>query len=297
MVELAREWRSQPSPPLSHLYPPPTLQQQQQQPPLRRLSEARHPGGNNNPPIPGARPPPHQHGGDASSSNPHRRSPSSSPASYPLGRSLTEPRVRDANNNIPNNHRLGASSSSASHSHPDRDGRGPGPSNGIGGGSGSGPAQGLGHGGSDCVYNEREKEVNGRRLISEMDIDPVLQNGINGVVGGAGSGVAGGGGGPLSGGGGGLNGNGNGNGGPRGHPEGQQSLPSLKASGLLDSWNSSSRVGEPQKVQQQPQGAINGVQQRSPRRSPPHPPHESDARSVTLGMPPVGLSWLVNESR
>ncbi|KAF8892082.1 fungal-specific transcription factor domain-containing protein [Infundibulicybe gibba] len=66
----------------------------------------------------------------------------------------------------------------------------------------------------------------------------------------------------------------------RGHgAEGSQSLPSLKASGLLD-WNHANSS------------------QRSPRRSPPsHSVNpDSELRPATLGMP-VGLPWLANESR
>jgi len=73
--------------------------------------------------------------------------------------------------------------------------------------------------------------------------------------------------------------------------DGPQSLPSLKASGLLDSWNSS-------RMEQKPQGhGANGTQA-SPQRSPPMPPiyQDADMRPATLGMP-VGLQWLANESR
>lgn len=86
----------------------------------------------------------------------------------------------------------------------------------------------------------------------------------------------------------------------RGHSDGPQSLPSLKASGLLDSWNN------PRTTEQKPSP---GLQQRSPRRSPPisvgAPTSTSSAggaepdigRSVQSSGMPVGLPWLANESR
>jgi len=57
-----------------------------------------------------------------------------------------------------------------------------------------------------------------------------------------------------------------------------ESLPSLKSSGLLDSWNSATASN----------------------RTKPSPPlggMESDARLTTLSGMPVGLQWLANESR
>jgi hypothetical protein len=74
--------------------------------------------------------------------------------------------------------------------------------------------------------------------------------------------------------------------------DGSQSLPSLKASGLLDSWNSS------RMDLQKPQGHSANGTQASPKRSPPIPPiyQDADMRPSTLGMP-VGLQWLANESR
>ena len=77
-----------------------------------------------------------------------------------------------------------------------------------------------------------------------------------------------------------------------------QSLPSLKASGLLDSWAPSSRISE--RLQDVP-----------PRKSPlsilhqrPSPGHmdtggdpSRNAPSTTPSGLPVGLQWLANESR
>ena len=86
--------------------------------------------------------------------------------------------------------------------------------------------------------------------------------------------------------------------------DGTLSLPSLKASGLLDSWESASRAtaggGDAQK--QAP-----GAQQQQPRRSAPsggmHLTMLTGSQDVaelrpstTLGMP-VGMPWLANESR
>ena len=249
----------QPSPPLQHQqYPPPQQQQHSHQTSHRRHSEVRHPGTS---PIPIPRPPPHQHGGDASYNN-RGRSPSSSPLAYPLGRSLDDLRLHNR----------------ASHSHvPDRDARGGG--NGPGAGPGiAGAVSGSGSGLVGMGQHEREKEVGPLRLIiSKLDIEPAFQNGINGSV------------------------NGIGGGGQRGHGinigDGPQSLPSLKASGLLDSWNSTV-LSHSREVQKGQHG--NGTLQRSPpRRSPPtnsYSNQETDVRSTTLGMP-VGLQWLANESR
>jgi hypothetical protein len=113
-----------------------------------------------------------------------------------------------------------------------------------------------------------------KRMISDADIDPVLQGGSN----------------------------------QRNHGliDGPQSLPSLKASGLLDSWNSakdSSAAGT--WTTGSHSRADNQLNRHSPpRRSSPSPlpvsssvPYDSDcSRTATNGMP-VGMSWLANESR
>ncbi|KAF9461199.1 fungal-specific transcription factor domain-containing protein [Collybia nuda] len=77
--------------------------------------------------------------------------------------------------------------------------------------------------------------------------------------------------------------------------DGPHSLPSLKSSGLLDSWSSIAEGGNGQISH-----VVSATQRPSPpRRSPPHPhsAHDSDSRSTTLVSMPVGLPWLANESR
>ncbi|KAJ7115846.1 fungal-specific transcription factor domain-containing protein [Mycena epipterygia] len=65
-----------------------------------------------------------------------------------------------------------------------------------------------------------------------------------------------------------------------------ESLPSLKSSGLLDSWNSPTASN--------PRSRTDSKRELPARTSPPG--IESDVRSTTLSMP-VGLQWLANESR
>ncbi|TFK32774.1 fungal-specific transcription factor domain-containing protein [Crucibulum laeve] len=283
MFDITQEWRPQPSPPQQHPYPsqmPVGLQQhqlqeaQQQsslaQPPAsthRRLSEARNPN-TNNPPNLGPRPPPQQHGVDA-----NRRSSSSSPTSYPLGRSLDELRLHNNNN---------SNRSPPSHvPHPDST-RDLLAGSALAGTNGVGPTHG--HGGSDkySSYNERSEKENG--INGAMAVNGVGHPNGGGASVGAAAGAPG-----------------NGSAGQRNHTagpgDGPQSLPSLKASGLLDSWTSSRA-----EVQKQQIHGNNGAQRSSPRRSPPtippsHVPHDMDVRSsATIGMP-VGLQWLANESR
>ncbi|RDB23327.1 hypothetical protein Hypma_009120 [Hypsizygus marmoreus] len=71
--------------------------------------------------------------------------------------------------------------------------------------------------------------------------------------------------------------------------DGPQSLPSLKSSGLLDSWGPSGGGGL----------GSNGAQRPSPpRRSPPHSHSNApEADNRALVSMPVGLQWLANESR
>lgn len=117
MIDLAQDYRPQPSPPQQHMYPAHLPQQQQQQgmvqqplppppPPSLSLSLHHHPSlpqashkrlsePRNPPNLAGARPPPHQHGGDASYTT--RRSPSDSPtAAYRLDELRMRPGVHDA---------------------------------------------------------------------------------------------------------------------------------------------------------------------------------------------------------
>jgi len=90
--------------------------------------------------------------------------------------------------------------------------------------------------------------------------------------------------------------------------DGNQSLPSLKASGLLDSWGTASRDAQ----KQAPNGASQKQQHISPRRNTPpigmslsviaasqHALNadSTELRSSTTIAMPVGLQWLANESR
>lgn len=100
--------------------------------------------------------------------------------------------------------------------------------------------------------------------------------------------------------------------------DGAQSLPSLKDSGLLDSWGSSRAAvdspkqtsnGSPQQQQSKQQQLLTTLQKTTTLGSsismalPPtahytsmHNQDVPDLRPTTLGMP-VGMSWLANESR
>ncbi|KAJ6621374.1 fungal-specific transcription factor domain-containing protein [Mycena sp. CBHHK59/15] len=107
-----------------------------------------------------------------------------------------------------------------------------------------------------------EKDTNSRRTNNEVDADPVSKNGSNGANGNVGAG------GRLG-----------------------ESLPSLKSSGLLDSW-SSTALGPSSTI-----GPHSRADKRELMRSSPPPlGMESDVRSTTSSMP-VGLQWLANESR
>ena len=83
--------------------------------------------------------------------------------------------------------------------------------------------------------------------------------------------------------------------GPNG--DGQQSLPSLKASGLLDSWGPS-RI--PERLQDVPsrKSPLSILHQRpSPGQMDTGGDSSRNAPSATPSGPPVGLQWLANESR
>lgn len=64
-----------------------------------------------------------------------------------------------------------------------------------------------------------------------------------------------------------------------------ESLPSLKSSGLLDSWNSATASTTHSRTDMRELSVK------------PPPGMESDVRSTTLSGMPVGLQWLANESR
>lgn len=97
--------------------------------------------------------------------------------------------------------------------------------------------------------------------------------------------------------------------------DGAQSLPSLKDSGLLDSWGSRATIavdtqkqasnGSPQQQQQKQQQSLTVLPRTSssismalPSTSQHYTPHHQDVgdlrSTTTLGMP-VGMSWLANE--
>ena len=100
--------------------------------------------------------------------------------------------------------------------------------------------------------------------------------------------------------------------------DGAQSLPSLKDSGLLDSWGSSRAAvdtpkqasnGSPQQQQPKQQQSLATLPKTTtlssismalpstvPHYTPVHNQDVADLRPTTLGMP-VGMSWLANESR
>ena len=82
--------------------------------------------------------------------------------------------------------------------------------------------------------------------------------------------------------------------------EGPQSLPSLKASGLLDSWNPGKdgamagpwSAGAHSRAEAQKQSPL---RHQSPARMIPH--YDPDSSRTSANGMPVGMSWLANESR
>lgn len=106
---------------------------------------------------------------------------------------------------------------------------------------------------------DKETGIVGARATNDGDIDPALQQQTLGGLGGVGSGVGG---------------------------RTGESLPSLKSSGLLDSWNSNNSFVAPH-------SRIDSTNT-NVRESTRTPTLESDVRSTTM---PVGLQWLANESR
>jgi hypothetical protein len=196
----------------------------------------------------------------------------------------------------------------------------------------------LGHGGNgnDCLnptllgkHVDREPNT---QAVNPLSRWPPLTGDSSGVGGGAGdsgmqqNGIDSPAGGSGNGSGGGAVAAGNGNGNVNAQRnlallgDGPQSLPSLKDSGLLDSWGSSRAAvdtqkqasnGSPQQQQQQkqqqsltalPKTTIGtSISMALPSTSQHYTPvHHQDAADLrpttTLGMP-VGMSWLANESR
>lgn len=341
ILELVQDWRSQPSPTVQHQYPhsqpPPPLhvltQDQPRETSRRRLSDVRRPGQHdfsNNPNSNNSRPPALQrHGPDAPSYNPVqlKRSASHSPGSpvlYPSGQSTNTP-----NTNNSSSRSLGTNLDNKLLD-----------STGNKGGSvismsGIGPL--MGHSGV-CNDSVTAKYSTGRDQISSRwpHIGGVRSSGADGGgtalsetplsrYSGPASSNSGGSGtsgtldrgsnhgvedrGSVA-----FRGNASGEASSLKGPDAAQSLPSLKASGLLDSWSSwkngsieiqLSGAGSPQ--HQVPQ-----VLSTSPRRTTPPglgvlnlPSHHqvrpvkepTDLRSSTLQAVPVGLAWLAKESR
>ena len=182
----------------------------------------------------------------------------------------------------------------------------------------------MGHSGhgNDCLnptllgkYVDKESSA---QVVNPLSRWPLLAGDSSGVAGGAGdsgmqqSGI----GQAIAGGSGNGSGNGNGNGNVNAQRnlalgDGAQSLPSLKDSGLLDSWGSSRAAvdtpkqtsnSSPQLQQSLPKTTTLGTSismalpSTSQHYTPVHNQDVPDLRPTTLGMP-VGMSWLANESR
>ncbi|KJA23614.1 hypothetical protein HYPSUDRAFT_66286 [Hypholoma sublateritium FD-334 SS-4] len=327
MFEMVQDWRSQPSPPHLHQHVHSSQPQAYHQQPQtahnngnhhstayhaqqlsvshRRLSDVRTAGPPQGPFTLNTARSPHHHTSDSYGSNGSsstvKRSPSHSPPiSYPLG-------GRASNT---------ATSSSSSSSNSTRP-LAPGLHDARGGPSGAGSGANLGGPDAGLFQAQQPPAAAAAGAGKYGSRDAGHQGGAPGALrwahmgddsaGGAGAdtGPAGGslsagmsGEGKAAGDGGGAGAAARGFGPPG---DGTQSLPSLKASGLLDSWGSASRAaggGDAQK-------AAPGTQQ-TPRRSAPsgamhltlqHAADVAELRpSTTLGMP-VGMSWLANESR
>ena len=335
IFEFVQDWRSQPSPPQQHLYPSHSQSQQKQpqthalsnsfnaphQLPHRRLSDVRNSNSQNFGLMNNSSSTRHQLAAETPSySNPTnsvmKRSPSHSPpTSYSLGRpsnsnnsnsgSSRDARIQSSLNNVagPSADRdtVGNESSLAQSQGQNNVGKfnnrdsNPGPSHlrwpPAGGGTGDGGIQSsyssVASGGGSATSNDVSVASLGRLLgASTAAANSSTFNGTSGTSNQRNTAL--------------LN-------------ESYQSLPSLKASGLLDSWpgNSSARnAGESQKqnasaTAQQPQSLssqraslsnlnlmLPGQSHHSTLQSDP-----ADLRPPTLATMPVGLQWLANESR
>ena len=357
--ELVQDWRSHPSPPEQHQYPshaqPQQTQQQQEQdqqlfhnnvhPHMhmhvqhqlanRRLSNTNSQisiglGSNSRSPNKHGEPSSSYTNGSAnvtSNNNlSHKSASNVTPTSYPLGRPVNS--INSSNNRTMgmNPQSSNGFSDPSSTSNSNRDSRISLTTQGVVVG------QMMGHSGNgnDCLnpsllgkYVDKESNA---QAVNPLSRWPLLAGDSSGVGGGAGdSGMQQNGVGQVLTGGSGNGSGGNGSGNvntPRNLAlgDGAQSLPSLKDSGLLDSWGSSraAAVDTPKQTsnespqQQQPK-------QQQPLTTPPKtttlgssiamalpstaqhyaPAHNQDVpdlRPTTLGMP-VGMSWLANESR
>ncbi|KAF8909396.1 fungal-specific transcription factor domain-containing protein [Gymnopilus junonius] len=319
IFEFVQDWRSQPSPPQQHMYPSHTQSQQKQtQAPghpsgfnalhqfsHRRLSDVRNPSNQNYGLMSNSSSTRHQLAAESSSysnptSNVMKRSPSHSPpTSYSLGRPpnsnnntiISGASGRDVRSSLTQNQgqsvigKFSNRDSNSSHSHL----RWPS----AGGGTGDGGTQTSYSGALGGGVTVGSSDMNGSPLGRVLGVSNNT---------GIGSSTT-------------LNGNaGNLNQRNTGLlAEGYQSLPSLKASGLLDSWpaNSSSRTtGDAQKQNgnppQQPQSLPSSqrtnlsnlnLMMQPQTHLPSLSSETADLRPTTLSSMPVGLQWLANESR
>ncbi|KAF9453564.1 hypothetical protein P691DRAFT_21703 [Macrolepiota fuliginosa MF-IS2] len=266
ITELAQEYRQQPSPSAQHQptsashQRTPTPQQQTGDPPQVQHQPQSH----HHPQVS------HRRLSDARHPGAINSPPTGSQPGHSLGTENSFGRRRSPSNS-PGSFPLGRSDESRLHNNglsgrsihplPDRDGRLG--TAGLAAGSAGGIGPIVGHGGNENYG------------VSKEDGPGVLTGTTNGVAGNVG---------------GFLNG---------GQKDGLPSLPSLKASGLLDSWNAAGS----RDMKSQFHGN-NGAQRTPPRRSPTiQPPpsiivaNDSDVRSTTsLGMP-IGLPWLANDTR
>lgn len=346
--ELVQDWRSHPSPPEQHQYPshsvqPQQTQQQEQDQQLfhvhphmhmhvqhqltnRRLSNTNSQisiglGSNSRSPNKHGEPSSSYTNGSAnvtSNNNlSHKSASNVAPTSYPLGRTA----------NSSNNRTMAQSSNGfpdpSSTSNSNRDSRISLTTPGLVG-------QMMGHSGNgnECLnptllgkYVDKEPSA---QAVSSLSRWPLLAGDSSGIGGAGDSGMQQNGiGQVITGGSGGGNGNGNGtvNAAQRNLTlgDGAQSLPSLKDSGLLDSWGSSRAAvdtpkqasnGLPQQQQPKQQQLLTtlpktttlgssismAVPSTAQHYTPVHNQDVPDLRPTTLGMP-VGMSWLANESR
>ncbi|KAF8631873.1 hypothetical protein AX15_002143 [Amanita polypyramis BW_CC] len=79
--------------------------------------------------------------------------------------------------------------------------------------------------------------------------------------------------------------------------EGPQSLPSLKDSGLLDSWTQTSRMPDRLQENLPRKSPLSALQRQSPGQMDTGSDAPRNLPSTTIPGVPVGLSWLANESR
>lgn len=247
----------------------------------------------------------------------HKSASNVTPTSYPLGRP-TNPINSSNNRTVGMNPHSGNDSSSTSNSNKDSRISLTTPGVVVG--------QMMGHSGNgnDCLnptllgkYVDKESNT---QAVNPLSRWPLLAGDSSGVGGAGNSGMQQNGiGGQVITGGSGGNGNGNVNAQRNPAPlgDGAQSLPSLKDSGLLDSWGSSRAAvdtpkqpsnGPPQQPKQQPllttlpktttlgSSISMAVPSAAQHFTPVNNQDVADLRPTTLGMP-VGMSWLANESR